>query len=57
MKILKEVSTIIKPFQKATETIFDDQYITLSAIIPCIKGIRLKLSPLSVGIEPVKGLL
>ncbi|XP_065209253.1 E3 SUMO-protein ligase ZBED1-like [Planococcus citri] len=55
--ILKDIRDMIKPFKTATESISGDKYITISSVIPCIKGLRMKLAKIQTHSEATKNLL
>ncbi|CAH1114768.1 unnamed protein product [Psylliodes chrysocephalus] len=47
MLLLEDLCNILKPFDEATKEISADQYVTISLIIPIIKGLTLSLQSLN----------
>lgn len=53
--VIQDVINLLEPFDVATNTISGENYITISYIIPLIRGISLKLSKLEANLKSVVG--
>lgn len=43
IQLIKQINMILEPFEQATKNISGEEYVSISLVIPCIKGIILKL--------------